>query len=113
MAADSQERHAELAQALQGFWEDYTGVRPARVRVAAGIRAIAVWLEKALSPAAQQIASTKAGSEIIRELSERILEQAKPCLEQLVEEATERKSTLAEVHLDVTSGSVLGFFVTE
>jgi len=113
MAADSQGRDAELAQALQGFWEDYIGVRPARVRVATGTRAIAVWLEQALSPAALQIASSKGGSEIIRELSERLLEQAKPRMEQLIEEAMERKGTLAEIHLDVASGSVLGFFVTE
>ena len=112
-AVDSQEQYADLAQALQEFWEDYTGVRPARVRVAAGARAIAVWLEKAISPAEQQMASTQAGSEILQELEERILEQAKPHIQQLVEEAIEHKTILAEVHLDVATGNVLGFFQLE
>ena len=110
---DSQEQYADLAQALQQFWEDYTGVRPARVRVTSGARAIAVWLEAALSPAQQRMASTQAGCKMLQELEERILEQARPHIQQLVEEAIEHKSILAEVHLDVATGNVLGFFQLE
>jgi uncharacterized protein YbcI len=70
-------------------------------------------LEKAISPAEQQLANTQAGSEIVQKLEERILGQAKPHIQELVEEAIEHKSILAEVHLDVATGNVLGFFQLE
>ena len=69
-----------------------------------------MWLEDVLSPAERQMASTQAGRKILQELEERILEQARPQLQQLVEGAVERKSVLTEVHLDVANGSVLGYF---
>lgn len=59
------------------------------------------------------MASTLAGSEILQELEKRILEQAKPHIQQLVDEAIEHKSILAEVHLDLATGNVLGFFQLE
>ena len=99
-----------LAQALQEFWEDFTGVRPSRVQVVAGERAIAVCLEGVLTPAERQMASTQAGRELLRKLEDHILELAKPYLQRLVEGAMEQEGILAEVHLDITSGDVLGFF---
>jgi uncharacterized protein YbcI len=107
---DSQNLCADLAQALQTFWEDYTGVRPARVRVVTGEQAIAVCLEQVLTPAERQMASTQDGREMLRELEERVLEQAKPYLQQLIEGVMEQEGILAEVHLDIASGDVLGFF---
>ena len=47
---------------------------------------------------------------MMEELEERILDQARPRLQQLVEGAVERKSILTEVHLDFANGSVLGYF---
>jgi len=108
--ADSQDVHTDLAQALQKFWEEYAGIRPARVRVVSGEGAIVVWLEEVLSPAERQMASTEAGRTVLQELEERILEQARPHLQRLVEAAVGQESTLAKVHLDVANGSVLGFF---
>ena len=108
--ADSQDVHTYLAQALQEFWDQYAGIRPTRVRVVSGEGAIVVWLEEVLSPAERQMASTQEGRKVLQELEERILEKAKPQLEQLVERAVGRESTLAEVHLHVANGSVLGFF---
>ncbi|MHC4430678.1 MAG: Na-translocating system protein MpsC family protein [Planctomycetota bacterium] len=107
---DSQDLHAELAQDLQEFWEDYTGTRPACVRVVAGEQTIAVCLERVLTPAEREMASAEDGREMLKELEEHILEQAKPYLQQLVGRAMEQESILAEVHFDVTSGNVLGFF---
>ena len=107
---DSQDLCADLAQALQTFWEDYTGVRPARVQVVAGEQTVAVCLEQVLTPAEREMASTQDGREILRELEEQILERAKPYLRQLVEGAVKQEGILADVHLDITSGDVLGFF---
>ena len=107
---DSQNLCSDLAQALQTFWEDYTGVRPARVRVVAGEQTVAVCLEQVLTPAEREMASTQDGREILRELEERVLEQVKPYLRQLIEGAMEQEGILADVHLDITSGDVLGFF---
>ena len=108
---DSQNLCADLAQALQEFWEDYTGVRPARVRVVADEQSVAVCMEQVLTPAEREMASTKDGREMLRELQERVLEQAKPYLQQLIERAMDQEGILAEVHLDVTKGDVLGFFL--
>jgi uncharacterized protein YbcI len=108
--ADSQDVHRDLAQALQEYWDEYAGIRPTRVRVVSGEGAIVVWLEEVLSPAERQMASTQEGRKVLQELGERILEQATPQLQRLVEGAAGQESTLAEVHLDVANGSVLGFF---
>ena len=108
--ADGQDVHTGLAQALQEFWDEYAGIRPTRVRVVSGAGAIVVWLEEVLSPAKRQMASTQEGREVLQELEERILEQARPQLQRLVEGAVGQESTVAEIHLDVANGSVLGFF---
>ncbi|MFC2046206.1 Na-translocating system protein MpsC family protein [Chloroflexota bacterium] len=105
-----QDVHTDLAQALQEYWDEYAGIRPPRVRVISGEGAIVVWLEEVLSPAERQMASTQEGRKVLQELEERILEQARPQLQQLVEGAVGRESTQAEVHIDVANGSVLGFF---
>ena len=107
--ADSQDVHTDLAQALQEYWDQYAGIRPTRVQVVSGEGAIVVWLEEVLSPAERQMASTEEGRKVLQELEGRILEQAKPQLQRLVEGAVGQESTLAEVHLDVANGSVLGF----
>jgi uncharacterized protein YbcI len=107
---DSQDGHTDLAQALQEFWDEYAGIRPTHVRVVSGEGAIVVWLEEVLSPAERQMASTQEGRKVLQELEERILEQARPQLQRLVEGAVGQESTLAEVHLDVVNGRVLGFF---
>jgi uncharacterized protein YbcI len=108
--AGHQDLQTELAQALQAFWHEYAGIRPGRVRVVSDEEAIVVWLEEVLSPAEQQLAGTQEGRKMLQELEERILEQARPELQSLVERAAGQKSTQAEVHLDVQNGSVLGFF---
>jgi len=106
----SQKVHTDLAQALQEFWDEYAGIRPSRVRVVSGEGAIVVWLEEVLSPAERQMASTEAGRKMLQELEERILDQARPQLQELVEGAVGQKTSLAEVHLDVQNGSILGYF---
>ena len=108
--ADSQDVHTDLAQALQEFWDEYAGIRPTRVRVVSGEGALVVLLEEVLSPAERQMASTQKGRKMLQELEERILEQARPQLQRLVESAVGKESTLAELHLDVANGSVLGYF---
>jgi hypothetical protein len=42
VAADCQDLHTDLAQALQEFWNDYTGARPTCVQVVASEQAILV-----------------------------------------------------------------------
>jgi uncharacterized protein YbcI len=111
--ADTQELHADLSQALGEFWEGFTGVRPTHVRVVAGEREIAVLLTEVLSPAEQQMASSRTGRKMLQELGERIMEQAKPQLQHLVEHALDERTILVEAHLDVASRSVLGFFQLE
>jgi uncharacterized protein YbcI len=108
--AESNDVHIDLAQALQEFWDEYAGIRPTHVRVAAGEGVVAMWLEDALSPAGRQMASTREGRKMLQKLEERILEQARPQLQRLVEGAVGQESTVAEIHLDVANGSVLGFF---
>ncbi len=108
--ADSQNAYTDLAQALQEYWDEYAGIRPTRVRVVSGEGAIVVWLEEVLSPAERQMASTQAGRKVLQDLEERIVEQARPQLQRLVEGAVGQESTRAKVLLDVENGSVLGFF---
>jgi len=107
---DSQDVHTDLTLALQEFWEKYAGIRPAHVRVIADEEVIVVWLEAVLSPAERQMASTQAGRKTLQMFEGYILEQARPQLQQLVEGAVGRESILAEVHIDVANGCVLGFF---
>ena len=108
--AAGQDMNPNLALALQEYWDEYAGIRPARVRVVSGEGAIVVWLEKVLSPAEQQMANTQEGRKVLQELEERILEQAKPQLQRLVEGAVGQESILSEVHLDVANGSISGLF---
>lgn len=107
--AEGQDVHTGLAQALQEFRNEYAGIRPTRVRVVSGEVALAVRLEEASSPAERQMARTQ-DRKVLRELEERILEQARTQLQWLGEGAAGQESTLAEVHLDVQNGSVLGLF---
>ena len=107
---ESQDIHIDLAQAMQEFWDEYAGIRPSRVRVASGEGAVAVWLEEVLSPAERQMASAQEGRKMLQELEGRILEQARPQLQRLVEGAAGQESTLAELHFDITNGHVLAFF---
>jgi uncharacterized protein YbcI len=110
VTADSQDICTDLAQALQEFWETYAGIRPAHVRVVADEEIIVVWLEAVLSPAERQMAGTQSGREMLQVFEGYILEQARPQIQKLVEVVAGRESILAEVHLDVAKGSVLGFF---
>ena len=111
--ADTQELPADLSQALGEFWEGFTGVRPTHVQVVVGERAIAVLLDEVLSPAEQQMAISETGRKVLQELGERVMEQARPQLQHLVEQALEERTILVEVHLNVASRSVLGFFQLE
>ena len=100
-----------VAQSMQDFWESYAGVRPGRVNVIVDQRVIVVWLEQVLAPAAQQLTTTKVGRLTLQEYGERILEQAKPQLQQLVAKAAGQEVNLAEIHFDIVTGSILGFFL--
>lgn len=111
--ADAKEMLTDLSQTLEEFWEGFAGVRPTHARVVAGERAIAVCLEEVLSPAKQQMVSTQTGRKMLQELGERLMEQARPQLQRLVEQALAERAILAEVHLDVANRSVLGFFWLE
>jgi uncharacterized protein YbcI len=111
--ANTEELLADLSHMLGGFWEDLTGVRPAHVQVVAGEWAIAVLLDEVLSPAEQQMASSETGRKMLQELGERVMEQARPQLQRLVEQALVERTILVDVHLDVGSRSVLGFFRLE
>ena len=98
------------AQTLGEFWEGYTGARPENVRIVAGDQAVAVWLRGALSPAERQLAGSKARREVLEEVGERILEQAKPKLLHLVEVSVHQDAILIDAHLDVANGNLVGFF---
>ncbi len=86
------------AQTLGEFWEGYTGARPENVRIVAGDQAVAVWLRGALSPAERQLAGSKARREVLEEVGERILEQAKPKLLHLVEVSVHQDAILIDAH---------------
>ncbi len=101
---------ADIEQTLKDFWESYAGVRPGRVGVVADQQAIAVWLEEALAPAERQMSRTPAGREAVQTLWDRILEQARPRFRQVVAEAMGQDVILVGIHLDVPTGSILGFF---
>jgi uncharacterized protein YbcI len=108
--SDGQDLCVDLAQALQGFWEDYMGTRPDRICVLSDKQTIVVCLEQVLSPAEREMASTQDGCEILREFEERLLEQTKPYLQQLIRKAMGQKGILSEIHFDMASGNVLGLF---
>jgi uncharacterized protein YbcI len=108
--AGHQDVHTDLAQALQEFWDEYAGIHPARIRVVSGEGAIAIWLEEVLSPAERQMAGTQEGRKMLQELGERILEQARPQLRQLVADTVEQEDIQVEVHLDAAEGNLVGFF---
>ena len=101
----------KVAQALQDFWEDYVGVRPDSVWVIVDRRAIVVLLEEVLAPAEQQITRTEAGRLTFQEFEERILEEIRPHLQQVMAEVVGQDVILKELHLDIMAGSVLGFFL--
>ena len=113
MITDSPEVQTTLAQALEEFWEGYTGVRPENVQIVAGDQVVAVWLKGVLSPAEQQAAGTQSGREMLGKVGERILEHAKPQLLHLVEENVHQETILIDVHLDVANGNLVGFFRIE
>ena len=92
----------ELAQALQEFWEDYTGVRPVHTRVVVDGRTIAICLEQVLTPAEREMASTRDGREMLKELEEQILEQA--MLSDLKDTSQARASRLAVVVASLLGG---------
>ena len=101
---------ADIEQTLQDFWESYAGVRPGHVSVVADQQAIALWLEEVLTPAERQMSRTPAGREAVQTLWDRILEQARPRLRQVVAGAMGQDVILVGIHLDVPTGSILGFF---
>ena len=109
-SAESQDLCADLEQALQSFWECYTGVRPAHTRVVVNETIVAVCLEQILTPAEREMASTRIGREMLREIKEQMLEQITQHLQQLIDRAAVREVSQAVVAFDVTSGHVLGFF---
>jgi uncharacterized protein YbcI len=113
MMTDSPDVQTTLAQALQEFWEAYTGVRPEYARIVVGDQAVAVWLRGVLSPAERQMAGTRTGREMLERVGERILEEAKPQLLRLVEGSTLKDAILIDVHLDVANGNLVGFFSLE
>ncbi len=108
---DTQALRASLAKALQDFWESYAGVRPSDALVVSNQNAIAVWLADALSPAERQMVRTEMGHLTFREMGERLLGYAKPQFQHLAEDITGQTVSLAEVHLDLGSGSFWGFFL--
>jgi uncharacterized protein YbcI len=110
VGAGGQEVQISLAQALQEFWQVYTGVSPTHVQVVASEQFIVVWLEDVLSPGERQMANTQPGRKALQEIEERILEQARPQLQRLVEGVLGQESILVQLHLDVSNGSVLGLF---
>jgi uncharacterized protein YbcI len=101
---------ADIEQTLKDFWESYAGVRPGRVSVVADQQAIAVWLEGVLTLAERQMSMTPAGREAVQRLWDRILEQARPRLRQVVAEAMGQDVILVGIYLDAPTGSILGFF---
>ena len=101
---------ASIEQTLKDFWESHAGVRPGHVSVVADQKAIAVWLEEALTPAERQMSRTPAGREAVQTLWDRILKQVRPRLRQVVAEAMGQDVILVGIHLDVPTGSILGFF---
>ena len=111
MTTESQALQLKVAQILQDFWEYYTGVRPDRAIVVINQQAIAVLLEEVLTPAEQKITRTEAGRLILQKFGERILEQAEPHLQQMVAEAVDQEISLIEIHLDIITGKILGFFL--
>ena len=113
MITDNGDVQKTLARTLGEFWEGYTGIHPVDVRIVAGDQAVAVWLRGALSPAEQQLAGTRTGREVLEEVGERILEQAKPQLLNLVEATIHQDAILIDVHLDVASGNLVGLFWIE
>ena len=113
MTTENSDVQVTLAQTLGEFWEGYTGVRPENVRVVAESQAVAVWLKGALSPAERLLAGSKTGREVLEEVGQRILEQAKPQLLYLVEASVHRDAILIDVHLDVANGNLVGLFWIE
>lgn len=111
MTTETQTRQEDMAQILQHFWESYAGVRPGRVSVFVDPQAIVIWLEEVLAPAAQQLSTTNVGRLTLQEYGERILEQARPQLQQLVAEASGQEVNLAGIHFDIVTGSILGVFL--
>lgn len=113
MKTERSDVRATLAQALEDFWEGYAGVRPEYARVVVGDEAFAVWPSGVLSPGERQVAGTQTGREMLEEVGERILEQARPQLLGLVEGSLAREATLIDVHLGVVNGNLVGFFSLE
>ena len=111
MTTETQALQQKVAQTLQDLWEYYTGVRPGRAIVVINQQAIAVLLEEILTPAEQQVARTEAGRSTLQKYGERILEQAGPYLQQMVAETVDQEVSLAEFHLDVITGNILGLFL--
>lgn len=111
VTTETQTLQEDMAQTIQDFWENYEGVRPGRVSVFADQQAIVIWLEEVLAPAARQITSTELGCLTLQEYGRRILEQARPHLQHIVAEALGQDVSLAEIHFDILTGTILGFFL--
>jgi uncharacterized protein YbcI len=107
---DPQTLQLKVGQTLQDFWESYTGVRPGHVNVVVDRQAIVVLLEEVLAPAELQLAHTEAGRLTLQKYGERIIVQARPHLQQVVTKTVGQEVNLVEFHLDVVTGTILGFF---
>ena len=111
VTTETQMLQLKVAQALQDFWEFYTGVRPGRTIIVVDQQAIVAFLGEVLTPAELQLAHTEAGRLTLQKFGERMLEQAKSHLLQAVSDAVGQDVTLVEVHLDVVTGNILGLFL--
>jgi uncharacterized protein YbcI len=100
----------KIAQALQDFWEFYTGVRPERTIIVVDQQAIVALLRDVLTPAEVRLAHTEVGWLTLQKYGKRVLEQAEAHLQQLVAEVVEQEVNLVVFNLDVTTGSILIFF---
>ena len=92
------------------MWEDYTGVRPEIARIVVVDEADAVWLCGVLSAAERQETDTRTGHEMLEDVAEPILRQARHPLLHLVEGSTLKEAGLVDAHLDVANGNLVGFF---
>lgn len=90
---------ADLSERMAEWYEKEMGMRPSGVKVASEGEMVFVRFKNVLCPSEVNLSTQKAGRELIREVNERLCQQALPTVKEIVSEIT--GSELLDLQVEV------------
>ena len=79
---------AELSKRLAAWYEREMGMRPSEVKITSEGEILFIRFKDVLSPSEINLSTQKAGKELIREVNERLCQQAFPRVKEIISELT-------------------------